>query len=217
MDYKVNSDFVKKVIEIKDSSTGFMEDMAELQSFINENITSDELIEQFSLSGFLSMIEDAADFQGVELDLTYDTAQNIRDALVGIVAMHSSMYEMETNAMLVIYCVAAYLNLLAINNHGVDVAINKKEETADSEDNVETWQYIYSLKLVSKNAEKDFLEEAMNGLDDPFIVDDGLFINLENVISAYKDVTGVDLDFYGLTNIAIVFKGLEEGTENLLS
>ena len=65
MNYKVNSDFVKKVIEIKDSSTGFMEDMGELQAFINENITTDELMEQFLLSGFMSMLEDAAKYQGV--------------------------------------------------------------------------------------------------------------------------------------------------------
>ena len=217
MNYKVNSDFVKKVIEIKDSSTGFMEDMGELQAFINENITTDELMEQFLLSGFMSMLEDAAKYQGVELDLTYDTAQNIRDALVGIVATHASVYEMETNAMLIIYCVSAYLSLLAINNHDVGVVINKKEGTADEWENEETWQYTFSLNLVSKNAERDLLQEAIDGLDDPLIVGNELFINLENVISAYKDVTGVDLDFYDLTNIAIVFKGLEEGTENLLS
>ncbi len=215
MKYKINSPFVEKVIEIKDESTGFMEDPAELSAYIDENITTIELEEQFSLSGFLSIIEDAALYQDLELDLTYDTAQNIRDSLVGIAALHASVYEMEVNAMMIIYCVAAYLDLLAMNNHDLDFVISEDEEAEDEDP--DAWAHIFSLELIARAASVDLPQEALDGMDEPFIIGNSLLINLQNILSAYKTLTGVDLGDFGLMNIEIRFEGpgLEEGKTTL--
>ena len=216
MNYKVNSSFVKKVIEIKDASTGYMTDPDELQAYISENITTDELIQQFSLSGFLSILEDAADYQGVELDLTYDTAQNIRDALVGIAASHASVYDIAVNTTLIIYSAASYLNLLALNNHDINAEVINGEVLGNDGD-ADLLEQVFSLKLVSKTAEVDLLKAAIDGTEEAEEIDNAIVVNFENLIAAYKTVTGVDLGFYDFTNIAIVLNGLEEETGRMLS
>ena len=216
MNYKVNSSFVKKVIEIKDVSTGYMTDPDELQAYISENITTDELIQQFSLSGFLSILEDAADYQGVELDLTYDTAQNIRDALVGIAASHASVYDIAVNTTLIIYSAASYLNLLALNNHDINAEVINGE-VLGNEGDADLLEQVFSLKLVSKTAEVDLLKAAIDGTEEAEEIDNAIVVNFENLIAAYKTVTGVDLGFYDFTNIAIVLNGLEEETGRMLS
>lgn len=216
MNYKVNSDYVKKVIEIKDASTGYMTDPDKLQAYIIENITTDELIQQFSLSGFLSILEDAADYQGVEFDLTYDTAQNIRDALVGITASHASVYDIAVNTTLIIYSAASYLNLLALNNHDINAEVINGEVLGNDED-ADLLEQVFSLKLVSKTAEVDLLKAAIDGTEEVDEIDNAIVVNFEKLIAAYKAVTGVDLEFYNFTNIAIVLNGLEEETGSMFS
>lgn len=109
MNYKVNSDYVKNVLKIKDETAEILGDFAKVQKYTTENITTNDLYMQLVLSGYLGAMEDGVEAAGVELDLTYDTASNIKPSLIALTTLQAkSDYDPNRNATVTMKTLAAY-------------------------------------------------------------------------------------------------------------
>ena len=84
MNYKVNEDYIQKVIGMKDTTDSLGYNMDLLQSYISNNIKNDDDSMMFVLAGYLSAIEDACEEVNIQLDLTYDTIENLIPSVIAL-------------------------------------------------------------------------------------------------------------------------------------
>ena len=202
MNYKVDSDYVKRVLEIKKETESFIHDPVKTRQYINEQLSTDNEHIQLAISGYLDSLEKAAEMAGVELDLTYDTISSLPVALTALAMLQAKGgYEKNRNAVVLMHTLAAYLTLLAVNNHDLKVSIEQMTSDLNAS-RPELWVDMYSMKFNLKK-KSDFRIGAMKCLDSPFEVENGFFININPLVSMYKKVTGVDLDEYGFNSIII--------------
>ena len=202
MNYIVNSDYVKNVLKIKDETAEILGDFAKVQKYTAENITTNDLYVQFVLSGYLGAMEDGVEAAGVELDLTYDTASSIRPALIALTTLQAkSDYDPNRNATVTMKTLAAYLTLLAVNNHDLKISVERMVSNANAP-RPELWSDMYTIKFNLKK-KSDLLPAAIKGLNTPIIISDGFMLDFDQLIATYKKVTGVDLREYGLSQIVI--------------
>ena len=202
MTYITNSEYVKTVLEIKDKYNEIYDDYSKMEKFIKEKINTEEAQIQLAISGYLKSLEDGAEAAGVELDLTYDTVQNLHAALASLALLQAKGdYDNKHNAIALMHTLAAYLTLLAMNNHDLKISVEQMSAKPD-ESRIDLWMDMYALKFNLKK-KSDFRSAAVKGLETQFLAKDGFLLDLDQLIATYKKVTGVDLEFYGLTSIAI--------------
>lgn len=202
MSYKIKSDYVKNVLNIKSETADVLADFTEAQKYISNNITTDDLYVQFVLSGYLTAMEDGAEAAGADLDLTYETAANIRSALIALTTLQAkSDYDPNRNATVTMKTLAAYLTLLAVNNHDLKISVERMVSNANAP-RPELWSDMYTIKFNLKK-KSDLLPAAIKGLNTPIIISDGFMLDFDQLIATYKKVTGVDLSEYGLSQIVV--------------
>ena len=86
MDYKINSQFFEDVLAIKrdEDENNLYADPTKLRQYIKDNITSPKASIKFYFSGYLQAIEDAATIANVELDMTYETIENLKPVIYAL-------------------------------------------------------------------------------------------------------------------------------------
>lgn len=203
MVYTVNTDYIKAVLDIIKEDKAFSGNPKEFQEHVRKYFINSDSTMKKILSGYLQAMEEAADTSNTQLDLTYDTVKNIPIAVSSLAFIQQrDGYDINRNKSVTAKTLAAYLTLLAINNHDIKLDIeqfaNKRNESRP-----QYWADTYSLRLNFKK-KSDFLLAAIEGIKEaPIIVDNGFMIDVDPIISAYKRVTNVDLSEYGLSQIVV--------------
>jgi hypothetical protein len=181
-------------------------DKSAITKYILSNINTDDDTVKFIFSGYLDAIEEGAGLAGVDLDMTYDTANNIMPAIITL-ANHQNKTgypDNRHNAEITMKTLAAYLTLMAVNNHGARIKVDRKGNPRKDE-RPDLWSDQYYLRINNKR-DSDILPYAIEGINAaPIEVDNGFTIDVNPLIGAYIRVTGINLADYGFANLVISF------------
>lgn len=138
------------------------------------------------LFGYLDSFLEITSSAGINLDLTYDTIDQLSKGL-----MLSYMSEKEESddadyaKNIVIKTMAAYLTLLMINMH--DIKFKARQRAKASSD---LWANHFLLTMDDINL-LEICNLAMN--DSMILVDSGFCLGVSQIVEAYKKITAVDL------------------------
>ena len=125
MEYVVNERYFEKVLEIKKATEGYSDE--QLKQYIGANINTDDDIVRGVFSGYLDAMENGARIAKVELDMTYDTLDGVIPATIALAHLQNVQgYDNQENAELTMKTLAAYLTLMAVNNHRAKIQVNKR-------------------------------------------------------------------------------------------
>ena len=207
MEYKVNERYFEKVLEIKNETPALGQDMQAMRSYLSSHVNNDEDSMKFILAGYLDALEEAAELASVELDMTYDTIDNLMPAVIALanIQHRSENYKDDRhNAEVTMKTLATYLTLMAVNNHRAKIGVNKKGNSR-GEERPDLWSDRYYLRINNKR-DSDFLPYAIAGINaTPSEVENGFTTDINPLIGAYLRVTGVNLVDYGFANLVITF------------
>jgi len=203
MDYTINERYFERVVEIKTATDDLNEEKA-AQYLISITNSEDDIIRGI-FAGYLHAMESGAQIANVLLDMTYETLPNIIPATTALAYLQKKQgYDNQENAELTMKTLAAYLTLMAVNNHRAKIQVNKRASRR-REEAPDLWSYIYYLRINNKR-DSDFLPPAIEGINaTPVEVANGFTVDVGPLIGAYKRITGVDLEDYGFSNLIIDF------------
>lgn len=209
MEYKVNSSYFEKVLVMKNETCEFGMNQQKLQDYIRENVKSNNDTVRFFFSGYLKAMEEAAQIAKVELDMTYETLGNVRPVIIALADLQNKNgYDDNRNAVVTMKTLAAYLTLMAVNNHKVKIAsevINKS-----GSERPDLWGDIYRITLNGKR-DSDLLQYAIKGIRSNAIeIDNGFVFDSVPLSGAYKRATRVSLLDYGFNNMIVSFGPLSD-------
>ena len=210
MEYVVNERFIERVLEIKADTDAIAGNDNETVRYITSNIHSEEDGIRLIFSGYLDAMESGAKLAKVDLDMTYETVSNLMPSVIMLAHLQKAQeYDNKKNAELVAKTLAAYLTMLAINNHKVKVGVGSKANKW-KESRPEYWSDKYYLRLNNKK-ESDLLPYAVAGINaSPIEVENGFTLEISPLLGAYRRITGVDLQEYGFVNLIIDFDDLAD-------
>ena len=212
MEYKVNQRFFEKVLKIKNDTNVIGQNIDEMRQYMSSHINTDEDSLMFIFSGYLQAMEEGAELANVKLDMTYDTIEGVMPAVIAIANIQSkseNYRDNRHNAEITMKTLAAYLTLMAVNNHGAKIKVDKKGNSRESRP--ELWSDRYYLRINNKR-DSDLLPYAIEGLDSaPLEVDNGFAVDINPLIGAYLRITNVNLANHGFSNLVIAFDGESEG------
>ena len=209
MEYKVKERYFERVLEIKAETNKIGQDKDAMTKYFVSSVNTDDDSIKFIFAGYLDAMEDGARLANVELDMTYETAKNLMPAVIALANLQNKNgYDNQRNAEITMKTLAAYLTLMAVNNHNAKIKVDKKGSSRDSRPSL--WSDRYYLRINNKR-DSDFLPCAIEGINAiPIEVDDGFTVDINALIGAYLRITGVNLADYGLANLIINF---ENGSE----
>ena len=218
MDYKINSQFFEDVLAMKwdKDENNLYADPTKLRQYIKDNITSPKASIKFYFSGYLQAIEDAAAIANVELDMTYETIENLKPVIYALSDLQNENgYDNRRNSIVTMKTLSAYLTMMAINNHKVKMAVELVNKSGSGRPDL--WGDLYRLKLNEKR-DSDFLQYAIKGISSTAIeVDNGYYFEATPLIGAYKRITRTDLQEYGIGNMIISFDSPGEDVKEYLN
>lgn len=207
MEYKVNERFFEKVLEIKKETNVIGQDIDALRRYVSSHINTDDDSIKFIFAGYLDSLEEGAEMVSVDLDMTYDTIDNLIPAIIALANIQhkSENYKDDGhNAEITMKTLAAYLTLMAVNNHGVKISVNRKGSSRGKRPDL--WSDRYYLRINNKR-ESDLLPYAIEGVDaTPLDVENGFTVDINPLIEAYLRITGVNLADNGFANLIISFE-----------
>lgn len=212
MNYVVNERFFEKVLQIKNETDAIGQNFDELRQYLAAHVNTDEDSLIFIFSGYLQAMEEAAELANVELDMSYDTIENVMStvmALANIQRKSENYQDNRHNAEITMKTLAAYLTMMAVNNHGAKIKVDRRGNSRESRP--ELWSDRYYLRINNKR-DSDFLPYAIEGLNStPIEVENGFAVDINPLIGAYLRITNVNLTDHGFSNLVITF---DEVTEN---
>lgn len=203
MDYKVNERFFERVLDIKKETDNLTDEQA--GQYLISRVRSDEDIITGIFSGYLHAMERGAEIAKVEIDMTYDTLPDIMRAITALAYLQNAQdYNDKENAELTMKTLATYLTLMAVNNHGAKIEVNKKGYKRGMEI-PDLWSNRYYLRINHKR-NSDLLPPAIEGVNAAQIeIEHGFAVDMNPLIGVYMRVTGVNLVDYGFANLIINF------------
>ncbi|MBO4407286.1 MAG: hypothetical protein J5849_06245 [Clostridia bacterium] len=166
---------------------------------------TDEEIGMNMLWGYVSSLAEISEFPELRkpLDLTYETLPHLVDVLCYQYLLGPTAgYSEEQAAEIAEKAAAAYLTLLACNEHGASVSVGRAPVlTPEATSARELWTG-FSIEVGNALCRVDFLKTLCGR-----IVPEkgGLRIRLDDALDAYRLLTGKDLGEYGLGNLAVHF------------
>lgn len=206
MDYKVNERFFERILEIKTETNKIGQDSDAITKYYLSSVNTDDDSVKFILAGYLDAIEDGAELANVTLDMTYDTANNIMPAIIALANLQNKTGypDNQHNAEITMKTLAAYLTLMAVNNHSAKIKVDRKGNSRGAE-RPDLWSDRYYLRINNKR-DSDFLPYAIEGIDaTPIEVDNGFTVDMNHLIGAYLRITGINLANYRFANLVITF------------
>jgi len=177
---------------------------AELFAYVRSHRDALESVEMI-IGGYTVELVRAAEEAGLELDLSYDTLENIPAATMLLYnKQHVNDYDDERNIRVTCRTIAGYFVALLINNH--DPGIEAKEySNSKGEIRPEQWADRYVLKINHKK-NSDLLPYVWEGATQhPIEIDNGFMIDVNPLIEAYVRLTGVNLAEKGLANMMLTY------------
>ena len=206
MEYTVNERFFEKVLEIKNDTDAIGQDIDALRSYLASHVNTDDDSIKFIFSGYLDALEEGAERASADLDMTYETIGNLMPAVIALANIQhkSENYKDDRhNAEITMKTLAAYLTLMAVNNHGAKISVNRKGNSR--EERPDLWSDRYYLRINNKR-ESDLLPYAIEGIDAaPVEVENGFSVDINPLIGAYLRITGDNLADKGFANLIITF------------
>lgn len=173
-----------------------------------------------AIAAYCMGIFDVAKRKNLDLDLTYETARNLK--MITETLWNHCGEEIDDRRKTYCKMLASYLVLLAVNEHDCNLvlwlAINEEQEN-ESEDEllpiipVNLWCGSYVLGLSSKELAKTDMskpekEEKTVDLLDACVkaiystskyLEQGCIVELDEIVEKYENLTGVNLSEYGLS------------------
>ena len=150
----------------------------------------------------------AAEEAGVALDLSYETIKNIPAALTVLYTkQHRWGYDDQRNKWVTCRTLAAYINLLIINNFDMDniEAYSMAFANIKGEPKPDLWADQMVLKLDNQKG-SDMLPYVWKGANMiPLYLDNGFMIDITPLVEGYKNLTGDNLVDEGLTNMILTY------------
>lgn len=161
-------------------------DQGELNSALDayrDNLSHDEQMGNHIIFCYIDMIT-----ENHPLDLTYATLTNLPEALNDLYDEFTQKYLPKKAMDQLTKILAAYLTVLALNMHDLNLSVKETDEGT-------RWGSRYQIAV----NDEDFLPviTAHTTLDD-----DAILIDMAEISSIYKQVTGTSLDDY-LENITL--------------
>ena len=156
------------------------------------------------LYGYLTSFLEICEMNNIKFDLTYDSVKSISLGLGALYGIQKNSYDKNKNQEIIIKTLAAVLSFLAINEHDFWFKTTSYFNQIKSGKvfDVPLWSDVDTV-AVGKNKYVDFLPCCYAAsAKSPFIVA-GMSLNMTPVIEEYKNLTGVDLAQYGLSNLLI--------------
>lgn len=159
-------------------------------------------------------LKDCAERNGFELDLSYDTAHNLKDTIAELWNSCGNGTDKRRRTMCKI--ISGYLILMAINENDCSIALGVNQNDIPDEmiiPPLEMWSWRYILRLSNKSFDGlncvqeeidlvsvDFLAICIKAIYDASeYMSDGCIVRLDTIAEAYKKATGVDLADYGMS------------------
>lgn len=149
----------------------------------------------------------AADEQKVLLDLTFETIKNLPDALNALYKkQHEAGMPDARNKEATCRSLAAYINLLIINNFDECSIDARRYPSKDNEARPDRWTGFLSLILDSKkNSDMlPFVWEGANSGEDK--TEHGFRLDIGPLEDGYKKLTGGKLTDEGLTDMTLTYE-----------
>lgn len=150
----------------------------------------------------------AAEEAKVQLDLSYETIKNIPSALTMLYTkQHRWGYNDQRNKIVTCRTLAAYMNLLIINNFELEnmEAFSRAFANVGGASKPDLWANHMLLKLDNKR-NSDMLPYVWAGANQiPLKLDNGFMIDVTPLVEGYKNLTGDDLIDEGLVNMIITY------------
>jgi hypothetical protein len=148
------------------------------------------------LFGYLDFIIELSESSKIKLDLTYDSVKNL---MVGLGLSFNNYYsnrgkEKAIENMIKVF--ASYLTLLCINMNNARLKVNRVNRATSSTKHL--WAEALSIKVDGV----DFLPVCWQSVEDNALeVEDSIVLDVTQPIIMYKEITGIDLSEYGLSNL----------------
>lgn len=179
-------------------------DLSALEGLMEKGNVRKETMMSFILGGYYDAMQGAAQAIGKDADLTYDTISDLNAALIALANIQHSDYEPAENADVTMKTLAAYLMLLAIETGDLKVTVKVGRGTNYPYKSA-MWADMFYVELGDRK-KTDLLPAAKAGLRNaPMEVENGIFLNVDPLVAAYKKLTGIDLAEFGLANIIVQF------------
>ena len=210
MDLMIYSDDALNIIKLGEMT------QQQTMDYYKQHIKDDTAQIKAIIGAYAAELIVAADEAGIKLDLSYDTIKNIPDALK---ALYQKQYKLglkdQRNKELTCRSLAAYINLLIINNFE-DVSIDARRYPNNKENEARPDRWTGFLTLILDGQKKsDMLPYVWEGANsDKEEVKDGFFIDIDPLAEGYKKLTGSKLTAEGLTDMTLTHE--EEGPHLIL-
>ena len=150
----------------------------------------------------------AAEEAKVALDLSYETIKNIPAALTMLYTkQHRWGYDDQRNKRVTCRTLAAYINLLIINNFDMDniEAYSMAFANIKGETKPDLWADQMVLRFDNQKG-SDMLPYVWRGANMvPLNLDNGFMIDITPLVEGYKNLTGDNLVDEGLVNMIITY------------
>ncbi|MBQ6663633.1 MAG: hypothetical protein IJM69_08865 [Firmicutes bacterium] len=187
MTFEVKNEYVKESLDI------LAMDMGEaIEKYVRKSTKGAEIS---LMAMHLDSFFEAAMGIELELDFTYNTVRNIVPTVFEMIGRQMATYPKGMNMVLSMKSLCSYLTLLAINNHDLQVSVRELEKGQDPVDE------LYSKKPIMEINGKPnpLIWGCLSAACNPMLLEENEYlINFGTVVEAYRELTGEDLEFYGL-------------------
>ena len=201
MDLMIYSDDALEIIKL-----GQMTQKQTLD-YYKENSKNDVAQIKAIIGAYAAELIIAADESEVLLDLTYDTIKNIPDALAALYkSQHEAGMPDPRNKEATCRSLAAYIDLLIINNFDECSIDARRYPSKDNEARPDRWTGFLSLILDGKkNSDMlPFVWQGANSSEEK--MEHGFILDIGPLVDGYKKLTGGKLTDEGLTNMTLKYE-----------
>ena len=195
MEYKIKQRQIKKMFEIDELYVDDPKDVRKHQELM-KRMTMEQRAYKF-IMGYLHSITRALESKSdtMKLDLTYETVENMYTGLGALFQWQKHQkVQTEMNIQIIEKSIAAYLILLAINEHNAAISVTPKKQLGG-------WSGC-DIVLEKSGKKVDFLKDITGKV---YFKGGKLIIYMKQLMATYKDFTGKDLAECGIDDIEISF------------
>ncbi len=205
MEFQIKSKSAKRLLEQLD---GF--DQIAFSERIEKENLGNMVIAEGLLLGYLESFFTIITGRGIVLDMTYETLDRLSNAIgeLFIFQRMSDAYKNDhaKNVASVQKTLAAYLTVLAMNQHGYSMRVKDYLDDLRKGKHPQQplWAEMFSI-MTGAHGDVDMLpactlaEDRSHGYD----AEKGLYLNAAPIVEVYQYMTGVNLTKYGFRSFAV--------------
>ena len=203
MELQIKSKSAKRIL---DQLENF--DQEAFSKRVEEENLGNMVIAEGLLLGYLDSFFTIIAGRGIQLDMTYQTVDRLPTAIAELYIFHrmGGVYQNEPvkRIGLVEKTLAAYLTLLAMNEHGYSMRVRDylSDLRKGKKPEYPLWAEMFSI-MTGPHADVDLLPSCVIAHDRTgiYVSRNGLRLNAEPIVEVYRFMSNVNLTKYGFTNI----------------